>query len=356
MLRSIPSTPLVCLVIFLSTIFLNASWAATPDESLDILLKPNQGVSVPGPTVHKAKSRGTMGMAGAAPAVVMYPPPLPLGITKVKPPAVCGPVAGPFPGCILPKPRPGQWEMGIAAIFARTRGIVAWPRYTPYLAWGQNNEIDLNALGLPAHWTVPEFTARYQFRPNWAIRYSVLGWDFSGGTDSFQGGNNWGGVTYFGWIPLTWGLQLQSKWQHTYQTLSLVYDAVNTCNSSLSVYAGWVHAEDKISVNCTYCGWWTGIFSKGGDSALVGLQLQQCVRTAPNGGTFSLDNKAAVIFGDDVQGWDIALGGRYSIPLNCGRSGYAKGGYRFVDYKKNQQDFILTNAIEGGFVEFGFIF
>jgi len=247
--------------------------------------------------------------------------------------------------------------MGVQLIFGRTRGIVAWPRYTPYLAWGANNEVNLNDdLGLPAHAVVPEFTARYQFRPNWAFRYSVIGFQFNGGTGTFQGGSNGLGVTYFGNVPLTWGLQVSSQWQHTYQTLALVYDALRTCNSALSIYAGWLHTDDRISVNCVTCGFFTGIFSKGGDSGLVGMQLQQCVKTAYNGGTFSLDNRAAVIFGDDAQGWDIQLGGRYSIPLNCGRSGYAKGGYRFVDYKKNQQDFILTNAIEGGFMEFGFIF
>ncbi len=56
MLRRIPSTPLVCLVLLLSTIFLNASWAAGPDESLDILLKPNQVSSAPTVVAHKAKS------------------------------------------------------------------------------------------------------------------------------------------------------------------------------------------------------------------------------------------------------------------------------------------------------------
>jgi len=356
MLRRIPSTPLVCLVIFLSTIFLNASWAAAPDESLDILLKPNQGVSAPVTAAHKAKTRA--GFRAAAPAaVVLYPPLPPLGITKVKPQGICGPVGPGFSGCILPMPMPGQWEMGVQMIFGRTRGIVAWPRYTPYLAWGSENSVNLNDdLGLPAHAVVPEFTARYQFRPNWSFRYTVIGFQFNGGNGTFQGGSNGFGVTYFGNIPLTWGLQVSSQWQHTWQTLELVYDALKTCNSVLSISGGWLHTDDRITANCVQCGYYTGIFSKGGDSGYVAMQLQQCVRTAQNGGSFSLDNKVGAIFGDDAYGWDIQLGGRYSIPLNCGRSGYAKGGYRFVDYKKNQQDFILTNAIEGGFVEFGFIF
>ena len=42
--------------------------------------------------------------------------------------------------------------------------------------------------------------------------------------------------------------------------------------------------------------------------------------------------------------------------MNCGRSGYVKAGYRLVELKKGQNDFLLADAVEGGFMEFGFIF
>ena len=49
-------------------------------------------------------------------------------------------------------------------------------------------------------------------------------------------------------------------------------------------------------------------------------------------------------------------GARYSIPLNCGRWGYFKGGYRSVDIKKGEPKLVFNQALEGGFMEFGFIF
>jgi hypothetical protein len=57
-----------------------------------------------------------------------------------------------------------------------------------------------------------------------------------------------------------------------------------------------------------------------------------------------------------VEGWDIQLGLRYSIPLNCGRAGFASGGYRFISFKKSQPDYLWENTLEGGYLEFGLIF
>jgi hypothetical protein len=89
---------------------------------------------------------------------------------------------------------------------------------------------------------------------------------------------------------------------------------------------------------------------------MAGMEFQRCFKTAPNGGTLSWDCKAGGIFLDDTVGGDVEAGARYSIPLNCGRSGYVKGGYRFVDLKKTQYDFVFKNTLSGGFIEGGFIF
>ena len=125
----------------------------------------------------------------------------------------------------------------------------------------------------------------------------------------------------------------------------------------MSVFADWVHVDDRVDVTCTVCGLSNSTFSKSTDSAMVGLEVQRCMVTTRNGGTFSCDYKAGVIFGDDVEGYDLEAGGRYSIPLNrAGRWGYVKGGYRAVQLKKSQNDYLLKNTLEGGFVEFGFIF
>jgi hypothetical protein len=354
MLRRIPATPLVCLAIFLTTIIANATWAAGPDESLEILLKPNQAAPSPVPAAHKTKAARRVAPQGyiGAPGMACLPPP-PFGIAKVKP-AVCGPFQM-MPGCILPKLRQGQWEASVQAFFARSRGTIAYPRYSIFYnpSTGWNNEADLNdALGLPAHKVVMEASIRYQFRPNWGIQYSVLADEFRGGKwvdTQFVFGT---GVNQF----FFYGQQIQTKWQHGYHRVGLVYDALRTCQASVSVFANWVHAEDKIDVNCQACGLQTSTFSKGTDAAMAGVEFQRCIKTAPNGGTLSCDSKIGFIFLDDVEGWDVQVGGRYSVPLGCGRWGFMKGGYRYVELKKTQYDFLFKNTLEGGYVEGGFVF
>jgi len=354
MLRRIPFTPLVCLVIFLLTILSNASWAAGPDESLEILLKPNQSSVIAAPAVPKANSRYISKVAAPQAAYLWVPPP-PLGISKVKP-ALSLPYEF-VPPCILPAPRMGQWEMSFQVIFANLSGYIGWPRYSNwYWGWFGNteNRTDLNDdLQLPIYAAWPQFTASYHFRPNWALRYSVLWNQLNGGgwpNNYILFGPNWGGG-YF------WGQNIQTIFQHAYHRVGIVYDAVRTCNSKISVFADLVHTDDKITLGCTGCGYYnTPIWSNSINAAMAGLEFQRCIKTAPNGGTLSWDCKAGGIFLDDTVGGDVEAGARYSIPLNCGRSGYVKGGYRFVDLKKTQYDFVFKNTLSGGFIEGGFIF
>ena len=219
MLRRIPSTLLVCLVIFLLTIPLNDSWAADSQEALDILLKPSKGSAASSVTRPKATTRPPSGVRlRQAPFPGQLAPGPPFGITKVKaaPQAACG-VYPWSPPCILPQPRPGQWDMSAQLIFARTRGTIAWPRVSQYQTWNSNNEIDLNdVLGVPAHYAIPSFTAKYQFRCNWGLRYSILGAELSGS------GGGWNSqYFYFGNSNFTfWGYDLQTKWDHLYQNRS----------------------------------------------------------------------------------------------------------------------------------------
>jgi hypothetical protein len=353
MLRRIPSTPLVCLFILLSTFFFTAVWAAGPDESLEILLKPNQAGGTPVPASQKVAARPAKIKDGSSQGRITFMPPG--GITKVKPECVPYPMAG-APMCILPTTRQGQWEISGQVLFARAKGSIQWPRLdeTGWWGgfWGYARDVDLNDdLQLPAHKEFLEFSVKYQFRPNWAIRYSILGNELTG-----SGWPGWNSPFVFGWQLYSTGQPIGAKWQHTYQRATLVYDAVKTCRSTLSVFGGWVHTDDKIDVNCSYCGWWQQTFSKSIDGAIAGVELQRCLRTAANGATLSLDCKAGGIFLDDSEGYDVQAGARYSIPMNTGRWGYAKGGYRVVSLKKTQREWLFENQLEGGFLELGFIF
>ena len=111
MLRRIPVTLLVYLVILLPTLFVAASWAATPDESMEILLKPNPTSSSPMPGVNEATPRHAKRTKravayGPNPAVAYVPgPPVAYGPG----PAVAyvpGPIGlcGPSPAAMFPLP------------------------------------------------------------------------------------------------------------------------------------------------------------------------------------------------------------------------------------------------------------
>ncbi len=362
MLRRIPSTPLVCLVVLLSLILLNASWAAGPDESLDMLLKPNQAGSAPTVVARKAKAVPYTSRTMATSAAIPHFQPRPMGIiTKVKPPcAPCPPFACGRPPCHLAVPRPGQWEIGVGALFAHVRGRIAWPRYSQYSGYYATDDSALwprltDQLALPVNQTVAEFSALYQFRPNWGIQFTLLAFDMHGG-GQVTVPNNFLGYFVFGNQIFTWGQQIQSEWIHDYNTLALVYTPIQTCVSRVSISAGWVHVDDKINALCTNCGYGASTFSEGTDSAMVGLEFQKCLMSTWNCGSFSSDCKGAAIFLDDAQGWDVELGGRYTIPLNAGRWGYVKGGYRLVNLNRSESNFVFDHTLDGGFFEFGFIF
>ena len=117
MLRRIPVTPLVYLAILLTTLFADGSWAAAPDESMEILLKPNPTSSSPIPDVNKAKPRDhhrTKRSAVYGSAVAYVPPPVvaygpPPAMAYVPPPPL---VYGPSPAAIFPLPAISKVKAG----------------------------------------------------------------------------------------------------------------------------------------------------------------------------------------------------------------------------------------------------
>lgn len=353
MLRRIPLTLLVCLAIFLSIIQPNASWAAGSDDSPEVVRKTSGTNVVAIPGVPKAKT-GPITKVKAPQAAFLCMPPAP-GVVSKASPAIFRQDA--FPPNILPTSGMRQWEISVQVFFANMGGYIGWPRFSNW-NWGwwgnTENRTDLNGdLQLPVYAAWPQVTASYHFRPNWAIHYSALWNQLNGGgwpNNFIQFGTNWGGGFSF-------GQNIQSKLQHAYHRVGLVYDAIRTDRAKLSIFGDWVHTDTKISVASGFNNFGgTPTWSNSVNAAMAGLELQRSIKTAPNGGTLSCDCKAGGIFLDDTVGADLEAGARYSIPLNCGRWGYVKAGYRLVDLKKSQNDFVFKNTLAGGFMEGGFIF
>lgn len=347
----------VCLAFLMSTVFLGfVSAAQSEDPSEKTFNKAQvaaQGVTgdLKPKTITKVKPAATFPGCG-------YPSNR-YQITKVKPDYMqLRPTEAQLGESFLPSPGVGRWEMSGGVLFARLRGRIAWPRYpwsgaggAGWGGWTDGTDFT-DGLQLPGHIAVPTWSVKYQFKPNWAVRYSGLGFEANGGgqpTDYIMFGP-W--QQYYG----GYGQGIQTKYQHIYHRTGLVYDALKNYRSTVRVFAEWVHADDKIQVISSISVGQSSVFSKGTDAAMAGMEYQRLVKLTANGANFSCDFRAGGIFLDDVEGWDAQAAGQYTIPLNSGRSGYVKGGYRLVAMKKGQNDYLLKHNLEGGFMEFGFIF
>ena len=352
MMRRIPYTLLVCLVFLITTAFMAPAWASTVEDSAEKILAKSQAPSqgVVGEPKPKAITK-VKRPAAFPPCEYLCPRP---EITKVKPGYMRSyGTEAQVPEGIL-APRVGRWDVGGGVLFARLRGKIAWPRYAwsgAFVAGGTNETDFTDGLQLPGHIAVPTWNIKYAFRPNWAARYSGLGFEANGG------GVSSGTVTFGPWQQFFGaGQSIQSKYQHIYHRVGLVYDAVKSYRSSVGIFADWVHAEDRIEVVSSFTVNQNSVFSKGTDAAIAGIEYQRFVKASANGATLSCDCKAGAIFLDDVVGVDAQAGAKYAISLNSGRSGYVKAGYRLVELKKAQNDYLLNHALEGGYMEFGFIF
>ncbi len=273
-------------------------------------------------------------------------------IVKVKPPqAQVAPqtIEPPLPGCMLPIRRVRGWELGGQAYFARTKGTVRFGNtlFTP--AYGTSQlDLDLNSdLGVPEHQWIGSFTAKYFFKPKWAIRYSVmpaLSETMASPSRTFN----------FGPTVSTFGLNTKVKWERLDQRIGLVFDSIRTPSSRVGVFADYVRLSERLRV---YQMGGANTFDNDLHLAMVGLELERCLKSTRLFNILSLECKAGFAFGDDSIGSDLSTGLRYTIPLNNGRWGFVKGGYRYLTFKKKYSDLkSFDTAMEGGFLEAGFIF
>jgi len=257
------------------------------------------------------------------------------------------------PLAILPSIGSKRWEMGAQVMFARTKGTVRYIRGDAYNVSSQGlRDVDLNSdLGLPDHWVVGSYSARYRFRPKWSMQYQIMPIEMSGSGDSdrdfvFGSSNRYG---YGG------QRNRRSKWERQYHRVGLSYDAIRTYRARVSVVGGYVRVDDKVTLIQPDC--CSDIFQSELNMGMAGLEFETALRTGRWWNTLSLECAASAAFGDEAVGSDVSTGLKYRIYLNSGRWGYVKGGYRYLTYKKNYSDARQwSSVVEGGYLQMGFVF
>lgn len=255
------------------------------------------------------------------------------------------------PRCVLPIYRPKGWELSAELAFARIKGKVRYYRGNVAYSYqaGYHEDVDMNDdLKVPEHGLVPTFRATYRFRPRWAFRYSIMPMvvEQSGYPNrSFA----------FGTHTFNTSQQTKVKWERIVQRMGMVYDPVRTYRSRISIFGDYVRLDDKLSVIDVMC--CSETMDNDLNMAMAGLEFEKCLKTGRLCNTLSIECKAGIAFGDDGIGSDMMTGLKYSIPLNNGRWGYVKGGYRFATFKKKFSDArMFDTAMEGAIVQMGFVF
>ena len=110
--------------------------------------------------------------------------------------------------------------------------------------------------------------------------------------------------------------------------MGIMYQPIVTCNASVSVFGAWLFMDQQFTLNagshCPMTG--TTTVDRKRHMAMSGIEVQKCVRTLCNGGTLSCDTRVGMGYLDGTYGLDVQSGFRFSVPMNCGRWGYARGG------------------------------
>jgi hypothetical protein len=352
-MRISPCTVLVCLSILILSV---AVGAQSKQDTIDVIISPPEwrrasfsphSQSDQGPEDwQQAATRPIRGI-GVSPSARSFAKP----IVKCKPP-LCPPTGPcgivPSPPCNLPKRMCGQWELATQVFFARTGGTVRWPAQVLGVP---ATEADLNDdLGIPKHQTLLEYSAFYQIRPTWAIFYSVMPISLEGTAVPTR-------TIYYGQVPIPANVPLHTKWDFLYQRVGLLYQPILTCNASVSIYNSWLFNPQRLSVKntaCPFSGCTT--LDRTRNMVMSGINIQKCIRTLCNGGTFSCDNRVGLGYLDGTFALDVQAGCRFSVPMNCGRWGFARGGYRWINFTEDRTDLRLDTTLEGAFVEGGLIF
>jgi len=245
------------------------------------------------------------------------------------------------PPCILPRRGCRQFELSVQAFFARVKGRVHFPSVWFGIS---HPDVDFNdGVGFPSWKTLLEYSAWCQFRPNWAVYYSRMPIHIESHYVN----------------PRLPGTVFNSKWDFIYQRLGLLYTPIRTCSGNISIFGGWVFNDSRLQLaNANHCAInSTCTLDRTRHMAQTGIELQKCIRTLCNGGTLTCDSRVGMSYLDGTVVLDVQASLRYSVPMNCGRWGYARGGFRYLNFREDRNDLSVDSVtFEGGFVEAGLVF
>ncbi len=273
----------------------------------------------------------------------------------------CGPVfapaSAPCPGtgcgpwlCGPIQPRVGckQIELGARLWYARMNSNT--------IVWGTNpignvgTQLDLyRDLGLGKWAYLYEADARCQLRPNWGIRYSFMSYFFDDNTNVTTPGG-----FYFGNIYYPQFSRIHSKWRRYIQRADLVYDWFQQKQATSSVFVGYSHYDDRLSVaNRTFH--FQRARSSGVGLLFGGMSWDRALANV-GVGVASMHCKWSVSFLEGYFGWDGTVAGRMHVPMNNGRYGFLEAGWRWIVLRRGQPANTDETNLDGLTVGAGMVF
>jgi hypothetical protein len=251
------------------------------------------------------------------------------------------------PPCILPKRGWRQMEFWMDVFWSRMSGVARFPGA---VANFPTTDVDPNSeLGIPTHNVLLEYGAYCQFRPQWALYYSIM-------PISLEGNETLLRTVYLGNLILGPGTFVHTKWDFVYQKAGLLYEPIKTCNTVISLRGSWTFNEQRYQINSAICTGRCVTVDRTRQMASLGVGLQKCLKTMCNGGTLGCDSKVDLGFLDNTFALDVKAGLRYAVPMGANRFGYASGGYRLLQLQENRNDLRLDATFEGFYAEGGIVF
>ncbi len=249
--------------------------------------------------------------------------------------------------CFLPGPAKGQFVLGTSFFFSRLNGEAKYGRTT---AGQESSLVNFDEhLGLKKSgnmaWSID---AHYQFRPRWGFRYSFA-------PISMDATHTPSSSFTFGDRSFTGNSRVHSKWERYTHKAGLVFNLSRKVSNSTKFLAEWIYVQDKLTVgesggNVTSVTW-----DDTKSLASLGIEFKRCLRNY-KGNTLAIGCKGAIVFLDNNIGYDAEAALSYLIPIKRGRFGFLKGGYKYASLKMEKDSEVLSTALDGPYLQVGFIF